>query len=172
MRGPWDGVKDIDTPLRKRPIDSPGSDNIEDSLKFFEEQGAPKSQLIVELAFYGKTFTLLDPSQHSLHAPFSGDGDPGPYTNDPGHLVYYEICQKVQQEGWTREYDNIGAASYAYKGNQWVGYDDEQSIAAKVNFIKQKGYGGAMIWAIDEDDFRGVCGPKHALIGLVANGLR
>lgn len=46
---------------------------------------------------------------------------------------------------------------YAYKGSQWVSYDDVEIIKKKVNFIKSLKLGGGMIWALDLDDFRDRC---------------
>ncbi|XP_005881928.1 PREDICTED: chitotriosidase-1 [Myotis brandtii] len=46
-------------------------------------------------------------------------------------------------------------APYAFRGDQWVGFDDTESLKAKVSYVKQKGLGGAMVWALDMDDFAG-----------------
>ena len=43
---------------------------------------------------------------------------------------------------------------YAYKGDQWVSFDDAGMINHKSNYIKNMDLGGAMIWALDLDDFR------------------
>jgi GH18 family chitinase len=35
-------------------------------------------------------------------------------------------------DAWTVERDSLSKAPFAYKGNQWVSYDDETSVAFKV----------------------------------------
>ena len=45
---------------------------------------------------------------------------------------------------------------YAYDPGSklWVSYDDEKSFGKKLDYIEQKGLGGAMFWALDFDDFK------------------
>lgn len=49
-------------------------------------------------------------------------------------------------------------APYAVKGDNWIGYDDVESTRVKANFALNNGLGGAIVWSIDTDDFRGDCG--------------
>jgi chitinase len=38
----------------------------------------------------------------------------------------------VQQQGWTKVFDDEQKANYAYKGVEWVGYEDAYSLGFKV----------------------------------------
>lgn len=125
------------------------------------------------MAFYGRTYTLGSPDNHGLHAPVkkwdTNGGLPGRFTNESGFLSYFEFCQ--DEETWTKEFDKIGQCPYAYKQNQWVGYEDANSLRAKMDWLRKEKYGGAMIWALDLDDYRGVCGEKDALFNVITKGL-
>ncbi|CAB0016286.1 unnamed protein product, partial [Nesidiocoris tenuis] len=60
-----------------------------------------------------------------------------------------------------------------FQGDQWVGFDDERSIRHKMKWIKENGFGGAMVWTVDMDDFTGtICGNnvKYPLIGAIREG--
>ena len=62
---------------------------------------------------------------------------------------------------------------YAHKGNQWVGFDDVETIKQKSQYIKDNGFGGGMIWALDLDDFNNMCGcEKYPLLKTINRVLR
>lgn len=61
---------------------------------------------------------------------------------------------------------------YAYKENQWVGYDDEDIVREKAKYVNQMKLGGIMFWSIDNDDFRGEChGRPYPLIEAAKEAL-
>ena len=73
--------------------------------------------------------------------------------------IMFQICKKVNVDGWTvvRDEENR-MGPYAFKGDEWVSFDDIDTIQQKTEFLKSMGLGGAMIWALDLDDFGGMCG--------------
>lgn len=140
-------------------------------IKLWERMGAPKSKLVVGLATYGRSFTLANSAQTGMNAATSGGGKAGEFTREAGFLAFYEICDMLKQ-GASYHWDEEQAVPYAVQGDQWVGFDDELSIRNKVKWLNEQGYAGAMVWALDMDDFKGTCTPKkYPLIRAMAEGL-
>lgn len=70
-----------------------------------------------------------------------------------------QICDRINNKGWTVVQDpQRRMGPYAYKGNQWVSFDDKEMIRRKAKLVRQLGLGGGMIWALDLDDFNNYCG--------------
>ncbi|CAG2257056.1 E3.2.1.14 [Mytilus edulis] len=157
----YDFVEDNDTVTSHH---SPYNDsavfgfNVDYAVKMWLDGGAPKEKLIMGFPTYGRSFTLSNTMDTGLGAPSIGRGTAGPYTRESSVLAYYEICSKIQTENWTEVWLDKQQVPYAYHGNQWVGFDNLRSIEIKVNYIIANDLGGAMVWAIDLDDFNGICG--------------
>nr|XP_008262904.1 chitinase-3-like protein 2 isoform X1 [Oryctolagus cuniculus] len=156
FHGSWEKplVTGHNSPLRKGHVDKGPSSyyNVEYAVGYWIHKGMPTEKIVMGIPMYGRSFTLAS-AETAMGAPASGPGAAGPITKSPGFLAYYEICQFLQGAKITRLQDQ--QVPYAVKGNQWVGYDDVQSLEAKVQFLKNLNLGGAMIWSIDMDDFTG-----------------
>ena len=173
LHGAWDDYADHHAPLRRRPFDDADTVNlhVEGGVALWRQMGAAPEKLIVGVPFYGRSFTLKDPTAKGPRPAITGVGSSGPFTREPGYLAYYEICRRLQNGNWEQDQDPAGSP-FAVKGNQWIGYDTPESLKAKMDYIRKEGLGGAMIWAIDLDDFKGLCGPKWPLLSAIHSGLR
>lgn len=146
------------------PIYSNDNLNIDTTVNYFIDKGAPSQKLIVGISAYGQSHTLAE-ENHGLNAVTTGPGTPGPYSNVRGLLAYYEICDNTKnlhdntKPAWTvvRDPENQ-SNTYAYSANEWVSYDDVDNIRAKAKYINKMGLGGGMIWTMDFDDFTARCG--------------
>ena len=102
----------------------------------------------------------------------SGDGGKvGKFTDEAGFLSYLEICLLKAEGGW-RESEDSDGNPYMVKGNQWVGYDSPANVRRKMEYVKGRGLGGAMIWAVDLDDYLGLCGSRWPLLSVMNRQLR
>lgn len=88
-------------------------------------------------------------------------------------MKYEQICERINSGGWTVDNSNSDVMGpFAYKNNQWVGYDDENIVRAKAKYVNDMDLGGIMFWSIDNDDFRGKChGKPYPLIEAAKEAL-
>lgn len=116
---------------------------------------------------------LENEAEHGLNAKAPGPGEAGEFTRAAGFLAYYEICDNLKNKGWTVVRDpERRMGPYAYKGNQWVSFDDQEMIRIKSEYIRKMDLGGGMIWALDLDDFKNRCGEgRHPLLTIIRNVL-
>jgi chitinase len=160
FHGQWENQVGHNSPLF--PLNSASSFQkkltVDYAAKEWARQGAPLEKLIIGMPVYGRTFTLEDPSKFDVGAKASGGGKAGRYTGEAGFLSYYEICDFLHEPNTTLVWDNEQQVPFAYRGNQWVGFDDERSLRTKIEWLKTEGFGGIMVWSVDLDDFRGYCG--------------
>uniref|UniRef100_A0A3B5AL24 Acidic mammalian chitinase-like n=1 Tax=Stegastes partitus TaxID=144197 RepID=A0A3B5AL24_9TELE len=116
------------------------------------KRGCPPGRLLLGFPIYACSFTLSTTAA-GLGSPISGPAPPGPYTQEIGVWSYYETCSFLK--GTTVQWSDSQKVPYAVKGNQWVGFDNQRSIDAKVDYLKSRRLGGATIWTLDMDDFSG-----------------
>lgn len=134
--GAFDTYTGHNAPLYAREDDEDLTFNVAFGINFWLAYGAPPEKLIIGLPLYGRSVQLADENNNGLAQAISGPGSNGTYSNEAGVLYYREICRNFDDDDWVKEWDANSLVPYMYNGDQWISYDNEQSLAAKVSKIK------------------------------------
>ena len=74
--------------------------------------------------------------------------------------------------GWSIVWEACHQAPYMFNQAKWVSYDNEESVRLKADFAWEKSLGGVMVWSIETDDFKGLCGgEKYPMMRALNNAL-
>ncbi|XP_045168107.2 acidic mammalian chitinase-like [Mercenaria mercenaria] len=115
----------------------------------WNKRGMIKSKIMVGIPTYTHTWTLEKPDTYHGHdAPATGPG------KGCDECTYPWICDFLKS-GATEVFDEDAAVPYAYKGDQWVSYDNERSLKMKSEWILKNGFGGIMVFFLNADDLSG-----------------
>ncbi|KAJ8258703.1 hypothetical protein COCON_G00177150 [Conger conger] len=102
--------------------------NADFAMKYWRDRGAPAEKLHMGFGTFGRSFTLAS-SDQGPGAPAKSSASAGPYIQEMGFWSYYEICSFIR--GATIQWIEEQQVPYAVKGDEWVGFDNRRSFAAK-----------------------------------------
>lgn len=174
FHGSWNTITSFNSPLYGRRGDPRFSPDLSVNwaVQAWLQKGAEAEKLVLGIAGYGQSFTLQNQSQHGVGAPTTGPGVPGRWRRMAGQLSYFEVCEYLAAGG-VSVWDDLQRVPYVYLHDQWVGYDNPDSIKDKVDFAMGHSLGGAMLWSLDMDDFRGAfCGKgRYPLLSAMVSAI-
>jgi len=100
-------------------------------VKYWLHKGADPTQIIVGVAFFGRSFKLADSKDFQPGSRSIGDGYAGRWTKTSGFLSYYEICDRTKQDDWKQYLDKSGSP-FVVRRDQWISYENQHSLTKKV----------------------------------------
>lgn len=109
---------------------------------------------------------MVNPFNTAIGAPAEGYGR----TGDQGFISAGELCWFLQNNVLSSlEFDKQSCSPYASSGTEWISFEHVSSMSCKAHYIKVMGLGGAMIFSLNTDDFRGICSEnqKFPLVKIV-----
>jgi len=124
--------------LFNSPVD-PDGDSCAKSVELFLANGVPRDKLVLGVAFYGRSL-----------GECRGLGEPGKQGSNGAHS-YSEIVEKFIPAGGVRHWDDAAKAPWLQYEDRFISYEDAESIAAKVAYIKAHDLAGGFFWEYTED---------------------
>ena len=114
-------------------------DSADAAARAYAAAGVPKSKIAIGMAFYTRVWKGV-PNRYNGYLQIAKTrGEYGPHYDEL--LTGY-----INQNGYTRYWDDVCKAPYLFNGDTFISYDDEQSIRCKCAYVRQHGYAGVFYW--------------------------
>jgi chitinase len=143
--------------LKPSPLDPDGNSLI-NSVQMHLDAGIPANKLNIGIPFYGRKWEGVNPENNGLYQK----------TATTGQIIYYRILKKdiFHHEKYIRYWDEDAEVPYLWNSTDsiFISYDDVESIRLKMEYIKNKGLGGAMFWEYTDN-------PEGELLKTIYEGL-
>ncbi len=150
-------VTSHNAPLFSNPA-APSQLSADASVRAFVSAGVPSRKILIGVPFYGYVWEQVADRNHGLFQP--GKAAPGNFA------PVSAIQQDLLGHGFVRYWDEAAGAAYLYSAQQqeFVSYEDAESLTAKCAYIKTHKLGGAMVWQYLDD-------PSGALLEIMTRAL-
>lgn len=129
------------TPLYSNPLQEPSAD---DAVQFLDSIGVPLEKIVIGGAFYARMWEKVTKERAGLYQS-------GTFLK----AISYPELDDILATGNDFQvfWDSTSMAPYAYSDSlgQFATYDDPKSLAAKVQYAKEKRLGGIMFWELRND---------------------
>ena len=147
--GGWDPITGHNAPLNVGSKDTAQGFSISDSVDAYLNAGFPAQKLVLGLPLYGRGWENVSATANGL---YQSGVNASVGTWEKGVFDYTDIKNNYLPT-MTRYWDAEAQVPYLYDPARklWISYDDPQSIKIKVDYIKAKGLGGAMLWELSGD---------------------
>lgn len=145
FHGKWDARTDFNSPLYSVPH-SPSLQitwSIDSTVNNWLNHGMQANKIIIGIPFYGVKYTAVTSADNN---GYYQDFDTG------WSISYSDIAAKYLSQGMPRYFHPEAKVPWLFDGQTFISYDDPESIACKVDYIKDRGLGGAMFWQLTQDD--------------------
>ncbi len=137
------------TNLWQSPGDKNGGASAVGAVENHLAVGIPANKIVLGCAFYGKGWEGgVDAAGSGLFAPVNSKA------SKAFSATYAKLVDGyISKNGYVRHWDAKAQAPYLWNADKktFVTYDDEESVAAKCTYARQRGLAGVMFWEYHGD---------------------
>lgn len=145
------GRTNFNSPLYAAIGDVTPTLNVDRTMTEFLSVGVRPSKLLVGIPFYGHAYGSVEDVNHGLFQ--NGTDRPADWKEHDGD---WNVLAKtrLRNSRYVKYWEPAARVPYMYDSTSgtWVTYDDPRSVAEKVQYVREHGLGGVVIWELGGDD--------------------
>ncbi|XP_037501632.1 endochitinase [Rhipicephalus sanguineus] len=134
-----------------------------DRIELIVKRGAERTRVVPEVPLSGRTYSVTG---GGFGKPTLFAGPPGNYTKQQGLMSSFEVCGQLQS-GWQQGRSSQDSCPYLKDDEDYVAYEDEESVRKKASMIIGRKFRGAVIRSVDLDDYNSKCVGKSNLVKVL-----
>ena len=131
--------------------------SVKENVDVFVKNGVPAEKLIVGAAFYSRQWENVKNENNGLFA-FAGEA------SIYGPNITQLKRDYINKNGYVRYWDDAAKAPYLFNGNNFITYDDDESLIHKCRYVKSAEIAGIMIWEYG-------CDEEHTLVKVMRDAI-
>jgi chitinase len=141
--------------------------SVDSSVSFYLSSGVPRSKLGVGIGFYGVCWHGVTGPRQTIGKNAGIYGSDNTYSYHNIVTGYYSLANYYYDLPAQASYLANASAFGPGNGCNFLSYEDEQSIAAKGDYVRRNGLAGTIIWNIGEGYVPEDVGHENALLDAV-----
>lgn len=130
--------------------------SVDKAVRVFGEAGLPAEKMVVGVPFYSRQWDRVKGGGDGLGQEAETIGHYGP---DYGSLAdYIGLADRgnpeddiQQHDAYRRYWDAEAGVPYLFDGSTFISYEDQQSLAGKIAYIRERDLLGIMFWEYRSD---------------------
>lgn len=173
---PFDNPKitGANAPLN-RDTDPKSPYSIAKTLENYLNNGVPADKIVLGIPIFGHSYAKvsgLSPQERGPGKPFESPGAPGPATQTPGLLAYFEVIDIIRKGELSFGIDKVTNTCYGYddSSGKWVSFDTPYTVKLKAQMALESHLKGIVLWTIDMDEYQQE--PKYPNLRTASNVFR
>lgn len=122
---------------------------------YWNNSGVPREKLMIGIPSYTHNYILFSKNTVTPGSPAVGDG---------GEFTYSQVCDFLANVSTSYTFDQEAKVPFAYNDQLWSSFEDRKSTFFKAIFIRNNGYGGSMLYNLNNDDYQFKCVMTHRFV--------
>ena len=142
-------IAHFNAPLFAAANDPTPAFTTDSTVRAYLAAGLPRAKLLTGVPFFGRSWGKVPPANDGLF----GAAEPNPpawRSNNARALA----SAKPAENGFVRRWSAEARVPWYYRAadSLFLSYEDTASIAAKGDYVRERGLGGVIIWELGQDD--------------------